>query len=192
MMKQRIKITTLGSTETGKTVLIKRFCEKYFEKRYEPTIGVDYGSITVARDDLQCNHIDKEVRGDISIDIFDTSGSDDFVEVRKEFYRDVDGILLVYDVNDYASFAAVDKMINEAKTNGFDMSDSSSESKVVIICGNRVEQDMCQVLKEDVLKLTKNFRNMFHFETSALSGHNVASAFNCLFQSVVSKKTTGK
>lgn len=38
-----LKLITLGSLSSGKTCLIKRYCEEDFEKSYIPTIGVDYG-----------------------------------------------------------------------------------------------------------------------------------------------------
>ena len=34
---------TIGSRDTGKTCLIKRFCKEKFESRYITTIGLDYG-----------------------------------------------------------------------------------------------------------------------------------------------------
>lgn len=34
---------TIGSKDTGKTCLIKRFCKEKFESRYITTIGLDYG-----------------------------------------------------------------------------------------------------------------------------------------------------
>lgn len=39
----RIKILTVGSGGTGKSCLVKRFCEERFVAKYIATIGVDYG-----------------------------------------------------------------------------------------------------------------------------------------------------
>jgi DnaJ family protein C protein 27 len=39
----RIKILTVGSGGTGKSCLVKRFCEERFVSKYIATIGVDYG-----------------------------------------------------------------------------------------------------------------------------------------------------
>lgn len=38
-----LKLVTFGSTGSGKTCLIKRYCEKYFENEYHPTVVLDYG-----------------------------------------------------------------------------------------------------------------------------------------------------
>lgn len=36
-------MVTLGPKKSGKTCLIKRYCEGKFEDDYQPTVGVDYG-----------------------------------------------------------------------------------------------------------------------------------------------------
>ena len=38
-----LKLVTLGPLASGKTCLIKRYCEENYEQSYIPTIGVDYG-----------------------------------------------------------------------------------------------------------------------------------------------------
>ena len=38
-----IKLVTMGPLSSGKTCLIKRYCEEDYEPCYIPTIGVDYG-----------------------------------------------------------------------------------------------------------------------------------------------------
>ena len=40
---KRIKILSMGDARTGKSCLIKRFCEGRFLEDYIPTIGIDYG-----------------------------------------------------------------------------------------------------------------------------------------------------
>ena len=170
---------TLGCTETGKTVLIKRFCEQQFERRYEPTIGVDFG-VTSAHiqfhDNTPC---------DIRVDMFDTSGDEEYFEVRKEFYSDgIDGVLLVFDVNDHQTFKALDKLLNEAKCHGLDI-----RSTAIVICGNKIDnkQEMGQeeVSTLDGIEYAKKLDKSFYFETSALNGHNVTRAFQCLFDNVM-------
>ncbi|KAA0196940.1 hypothetical protein HAZT_HAZT007441 [Hyalella azteca] len=86
--------------------LIKRYCEQRFVARYIPTIGIDYGSTRVEVDDQV-----------VSVHFFDTSGSPLFEEVRSEFYADMQGVLLVYDVTDQASFLALDSWMAELHHN---------------------------------------------------------------------------
>ncbi len=39
----RIKVLSMGSINSGKSCIIKRFCEERFVSKYIATIGVDYG-----------------------------------------------------------------------------------------------------------------------------------------------------
>ena len=39
----RIKILVTGPFKSGKSCLIKNYCEGRFVKKYLPTIGIDYG-----------------------------------------------------------------------------------------------------------------------------------------------------
>ena len=81
--------------------LKQRYCEKRFVSRYLPTIGIDYGATRI--------FVDKR---EVSIHIFDTSGSPLFAEVRNEFYRDTHGIVLAFDVCRRETFDALVKQLN--------------------------------------------------------------------------------
>ena len=45
----RVRIIILGDAGTGKSCLIKRYCEpsRFAGTKYMPTIGVDYGTKTI-------------------------------------------------------------------------------------------------------------------------------------------------
>jgi DnaJ homolog subfamily C member 27 len=84
----RIKIISLGGLATGKSCLIKRFCEERFVSKYISTIGIDYGVKPVT------------VKGEhVRVNFWDLSGHPDFFEIRNEFYKDSQGGILVYDVS---------------------------------------------------------------------------------------------
>ena len=70
-----LKLLTLGDKLAGKSCFIKRYCEKKFESKYLPTIGIDYGvKKVVVREKV------------LSINIFDTSGDETYQSIRREFY----------------------------------------------------------------------------------------------------------
>ena len=39
-----IKVIGMGPSKSGKTCVIKRYCENRFVPKYIPTIGIDYGT----------------------------------------------------------------------------------------------------------------------------------------------------
>ncbi len=69
-----LKMVTYGPKKSGKTCLIKRYCERVFEDEYHPTVGVDYG--------LKFFQIKKE---SLALNIFDLSGDDRFSELVNEY-----------------------------------------------------------------------------------------------------------
>ena len=70
MKSIRIKVLSIGNTETGKSCLIKRYCEKRFINKYLPTIGVDFGVTNINVDDKE-----------LKVNLFDLSGHAAFKEV---------------------------------------------------------------------------------------------------------------
>lgn len=91
--KVRLKILTAGDQFVGKSVLIKRYCEKKFFNKYKPTIGIDYGT-------KMFKHKDKEYK----IDFWDVSGLNEFKEVRTEFYVNTDVVCFVFFVFVFINF----------------------------------------------------------------------------------------
>ncbi len=98
----RLRICLAGSENSGKSCIIKRYCEKRFVARHNPTIGIDYGATRIYVDSRE-----------VSVHVFDTSGSNLFRDVRNEFYRDAHGIVLVFDVTDRASFESLSQWTKE-------------------------------------------------------------------------------
>ena len=90
----RLRIVIAGPEKSGKSCLIKRYCEKRFVQRHLPTIGIDYGATRI--------FVDKR---EVSVHIFDTSGAAVFADVRNEFYRDAHGVILAYDLTSPTDWA---------------------------------------------------------------------------------------
>lgn len=68
-----------------------------------------------------------------------------FYEVRNEFYRDVQGALLVYDVSDKASFAALDGWLEELHADSTPQTQSitardprGKQLEFIVVCANKV------------------------------------------------------
>ena len=43
----RVRIVIAGAEATGKSCIIKRYCEKRFVAKYLPTVGIDYGATRI-------------------------------------------------------------------------------------------------------------------------------------------------
>ncbi len=64
----RVRIISLGDVGTGKSCLIKRYCESRFASKSIPTIGVDYGTRSTSRKMNDGRQLE------VKMDFFDLSG----------------------------------------------------------------------------------------------------------------------
>lgn len=165
----RIKIISMGSGGTGKSCIIKRFCEERFVSKYIATIGVDYGVKPV--------QVDGE---DVRVNFWDLSGHSEFFEIRNEFYKDAQGAILVYDVSTRDSYDELDTWLAEAAKFG-----ALPRDMPIALCANKTDKK--RIISEDEGRQFAQSRGLFYFETSACSGANVQEMFNSLFQAVVRK-----
>ena len=110
--------------------LIEKFYVEIFIFRYVTTIGIDYG---VKKINLNDSVVD--------INIFDMSGDEDFKLIRKEFYKDAVGVIMVFDVNIKATFDSLSKWEKEVEANGLDFSKA-----VVILLGNKADKKKKRVI----------------------------------------------
>lgn len=166
----RIKILSVGASATGKSCLIKRYCEERFVSKYIATIGVDYGVKPVKVDSA-----------DVRVNFWDLSGHPEFFEIRNEFYKEAQGVLLVFDVTNRDSFEALDDWIKEASKFG-----ASTREVTFVLCGNKADiTGKKRVVEEAEARQYAANRNLIYFETSANNGQNVHEMFEFLFQSVV-------
>lgn len=70
----------------------------------------------------------------MAVNIFDLSGDDDYKLIRKQFYTDAIGVIMVYDVNIKSTFDNLAKWEKELETNGIDLSKC-----IVIVVGNKLD-----------------------------------------------------
>lgn len=170
-----IKILSLGDSEAGKSCIIKRYCEGRFVSRYIPTIGVDYGVKTMT------------IQGrKVAVNFFDLSGLNEYSEIRQDFYKDSQGVIMAFDVRDKETFRNLAKWEREAKSLGLDLTRTS-----VIICGNKTDLQGRDVTAAEGAKYAAS-KGFQYFETSACSGAGVSEALDRLFTGVVTNFLSSK
>ena len=165
----RIKILSLGSGGVGKSCLIKRYCEERFVSKYIATIGVDYGVKAVSIDGM-----------DVKVNFWDLSGHPEFFEIRNEFYKDAQGIMLVYDVSARESFDDIEAWLQEAIKFG-----AAPREIPVALCANKADKK--RMVSEEEGRQLASSKGMSYFEMSACSGDNVNEMFDYLFQACIRK-----
>ncbi|KAL3795875.1 hypothetical protein HJC23_002146 [Cyclotella cryptica] len=167
----RIKLLTLGSVKVGKSCFVKKYCEKNrFASSYIPTIGVDYGVKAVTKDTDDMSSLS------IKIDFFDLSGDPNYRDVRNEFYKDVDGLVLMYDVTEKTSFEALPSWLVEARKFGV-----WSSNTTLVVVGNKIDQYPRVITEQEGTAFAAE-NNAAYFETSAKSGASVDDVFDYMLR----------
>lgn len=115
---------------------------------------------------------------DVRVNFWDLSGHDEFFEIRNEFFKDTQGILLVYDASSRESFEDLDKWLAESTKYG-----ANSKEIPTVLCCNKIDKK--RLISEDEGRKYANARGLTYFETSAATGSNVNEMFDYLFQSVL-------
>lgn len=86
----RVKILILGESSVGKSSLLTQYVENKFMATHMPTIGVQYKQKLINTDDHSL----------VKVQIWDTAGTERFRTITPIYYRNVDGVLLVFDITD--------------------------------------------------------------------------------------------
>ena len=143
------KILFLGDTSVGKTSLFIRYIDNKYDDEGCSTLGVDvrYKYVTLE---------DKKIR----VDIWDTAGQERFKNITKNYFREANGIILVFDVTNKDTFDVLKTWLITAKDN------VPPETEMIAV-GNKID---LEEKREVSFKLLKEFglkHKIDVFETSA-------------------------
>ena len=111
-------------------------------------------------------------RETVKLNIHDMGGRSTFGSLLNAFYRDVDGVLIVYDVTNSDSFDYAEQCVAEANMR---MEDGEKVWKMLVANKYDLEEER-QVPSADGLSLAEEF-NMKFIECSAKTGHKVDALF---------------
>ena len=166
------KILFLGDSSVGKTAFIFRFCDGKFEEDSLTTIGLDKKAKSVS-------HKDKK----ILLQIWDTAGQERFRSIAKSCYKGADGILLMYDVNNYDSFKHIKTWIKDIKAN----ITIPWEKLALIVIGNKCDlpKEEKKVDKEDIEEFKKTNNGIQVIEASAKLDINVNESIIALIDKMM-------
>ena len=168
------KILTIGESGVGKTCVLRRFVENKFLKNHLATIGIDFKTKT-----LNINN------QEIKLKIWDTAGQERFRNITTQYYKGADGIVLVYDVTDEASFEKIRDWMDQISSN------TQHDEIGLVLLGNKCDMDP-RVVTEDMGNKMAEDLKISYFETSALTGQGIKEAFEKLTRDIMQKKGVGQ
>ena len=167
------KILTIGESGVGKTCILRRFVENKFLKNHLATIGIDFKTKT-----LNINN------QEIKLKIWDTAGQERFRNITTQYYKGADGIVLIYDVTDDASYEKIRDWMEQI------LSTTKREDIGLVLLGNKCDMEPRAVTEEQGNKMAEELK-VSYFETSALTGQGINEAFNELTRDIMKRKGVG-
>ena len=165
------KVVLIGNVSVGKSSIIKRFIHNEFNQEYICTIGTELSkkSLLVSQNKI------------INLFIWDTCGQEKFRSVTRQYYRDTQAILLVFDLTSEKSFYDLQSWFDEA------LDFVNDVRCMFFLLGNKSDiKDEIKIREKDI----KNFMRQNHqikkyFEVSAFTGHNIDLAFDKIGQHLI-------
>ena len=119
------KVILLGPSGCGKSCLLHRFVKGEWRVLSSQTIGVEFAS-RIVKVGTQGR------RKRVKLQLWDTAGTERFRSVSRSYYRGAAGAILVYDVSNPGSFAALPTFLNDARA-------LASPQLTVVLAGNKVD-----------------------------------------------------
>ena len=104
---ETISIIMVGDTSVGKSTLMKKFISGQFSDSLAPTLGIELYKKEITIDEKQYLYR-----------IWDTCGQERFRSLSKSYFRNSDGIMLLFDLNSQSSFDNLNSWFISIKESG--------------------------------------------------------------------------
>ena len=165
------KLLLLGDSSVGKTSILLEYISNKFDESSISTVGVDYMDKIIDYNKFK-----------IKLQIWDTSGEEKFRTITKNFYRNADGLLVVFDLTKKESYDHIRSWINEAKEN--------NDKLKTILIGNKLDLKDERIVAIDVAKQFAEKNNLKYIETSAKDGTNINESFQAIIDLLFDGKSS--
>jgi small GTP-binding protein len=171
-----IKLLLLGDTSVGKSSFINRYFKNFFQEEFLSTIGLD-----------SQNKIIKIFNDKYKLTIWDTAGQERFRSITRNYYKNADGVFLIYDVNDSENYDNITKWVNDIKENN-----TAVDNKITIyLLGNKIDLNQRKIDYVRAEEMAKNL-GVKYFEISCKLNININEVVNRMVLDVYQKSNNPK
>ena len=163
------KICVFGDYNTGKTSFLN-FLQNYnYVRQYEPTIGVEYSTKIFELKDKKT----------VKVTFWDCAGQERFHSVTENFFKNVAGGLLFYDVTCKESYNNILKWTNKFRK-------CNHENIPIVLVGNKIDKKRV-ISRGDACTLATEL-NLYYIETSVKNKINMVNTLELLIDNIYEKK----
>lgn len=166
------KFVIIGSSGVGKTCILKRITSDKFTDTISTT-GVETEFTTVDVDGKS-----------VKLQLWDTAGQEKFRAISRAYFRNAEGVLLVFSVTDRQSFSDVNGWLNDARS-------LCAQDANIIIIGNKTDLAENRLISTSEAAQYAEERKVMYIETSAKTGENVKEALIRVVSEIVKRTDFG-
>lgn len=157
-----IKLLIVGDKSSGKSSLLLRWCNNTFDQRINSTTCIDFKIKQIVVNEQQ-----------IKVRVWDTPDRSTLANISTNYYRNIDGILIVYDLSNSDSMNNIIKWLNFIKL--------YTDYPPIMLVGNKSDisttvYDFNNLLKSEII-----FDNIM---VSAKTGANVDMCFATMINKI--------
>ena len=154
------KLIVIGDSGVGKSCLTNNAVKNIFTESYNATVGFEFFTFNV------------KLSGKIiKLQIWDTCGQELYRSLITNFYRNASLAIMVYAINDRATFENIEMWLRELRTH------SNPDAKVFLI-GNKVDLEKeREITTEQGENYSKQNKLDLFMEASAKTGLNTQNIF---------------
>lgn len=156
------KIITLGNAGVGKTSIIQRFVNDDFNENQLSTLGVSFNFKVI--------NVNKK---NLKIKLIDTGGQEKYRSISMNYFRNVDVVLFVFDLNNVSSFESIQYWIDL-----FNDNNNGSHIKMKYLIGNK--NDLEQVVEQELIDDLVEKNQITYMSTSARTKYQIDELFEII------------
>ena len=142
----------LGDSSVGKSSIYNRLSGKNFSEGLISTIGTE--KMIINYDDVKIDE-KENITKNFKIILFDTAGQERYRAITKSYFKESQGIILIYSIVDEDSFKHIEAWLGSIKDS---LSDWKRTGYIVMLLGNKLDiaeenKEQRMILKEEAEKI---------------------------------------
>lgn len=167
---EKCQLLIIGDSTVGKTSLLYRYTEDKFSTQHLATVGIDFFTK------------DETIQGKVvRIKVWDTAGQERYKSLTGAFFKNAQGVILVYDVSNLETFENLKYWLQSINLN---LGEKNDVKKIIV--GNKVDLPR-EVSKEDA-QIFAEQNSVPYFETSAKENAGITDSVRYLVNVVLKDK----
>ena len=170
------KIITIGNSGVGKTSIIKRYVHNSFDEQSLSTIGIG----------IAFKEVTLKNGKSIKLKFIDTAGQETYKALTKTYYKNTDGVLFIFSLDDRKSFVEISDWIKSFKN-------ANNDNIPKYLIGNKSDLNEKCVEEEEIKQLKEEHDLISCFYSSAKTNTNIDPIFQELSEKLYKNfKKSGK